>query len=349
MSRDDLHSIGFDDGRIRWLSQPHVHTGLIEDITWNHQSATDILSKFMDRIGNEELWLFKSSIAGDKDIYEADLSSFCQGDNQQRCKDALSKAWQNRCLIEVTPDNFVPVWTYYTSNAWNSLNDGEKNALKGLMDRKGWEQNKLWETQSDEILSTLTKSVKMIPCGEDLGAELPCLPYVMEKNGILGLRVNRWTRRWSEGGQPYVPLNEVTYLSVTTTSVHDSTTVRQWWQEDRGGSSLFVRTNPWAFGIDGFDQNRINEVANSPFTPEIAESYQKGVATANSVWIINPLQDFMAMEQKYWTQDSNAERVNVPGSVNDFNWTYRMPVTVEELAGDASLIGKIKGIVALHK
>ena len=189
----------------------------------------------------------------------------------------------------------------------------------------------------------------MVPCGEDLGAELPCLPYVMEKNGILGLRVNRWTRRWKEGGQPYVPLNEVTYLSVTTTSVHDSTTVRQWWQEDRGGSSLFVRTNPWAFGIDGFDQNRINEIANSPFSPEIAEGYLKGVATANSVWIINPLQDFMAMEKKYWTADSNAERVNVPGSVNDFNWTYRMPVTVEELADDASLIGKIKGIVALHK
>ena len=112
---------------------------------------------------------------------------------------------------------------------------------------------------------------------------------------------------------------------------------------------MFVHTNPWAFGIDGFDQNRINEVANSPFSPEIAEGYLKGVATANSVWIINPLQDFMAMEKKYWTADSNAERVNVPGSVNDFNWTYRMPVTVEELADDASLIGKIKGIVALHK
>ena len=40
----------------------------------------------------------------------------------------------------------------------------------------------------------------------------------MEKNGILGLRVNRWTRRWSEGGQPYVPMNQMTYLSVTTTS-----------------------------------------------------------------------------------------------------------------------------------
>lgn len=349
MSRDDLHNIGFDDGRIRWLSQPHVNTGLIEDITWNHQSATSILSKFMDRIGNEELWLFKSSITGDKDIYEADLSAFCEGDAAQRCKDALSKAWQNRCLIEVTPDHFVPVWTYYTSTAWGTLNDGEKNALKNLISGKEWEQNKLWETQSDEILSTLTKSVKMVPCGEDLGAELPCLPHVMEKNGILGLRVNRWTRRWSEGGQPYVPMNQITYLSVTTTSVHDSTTVRQWWQEDRSGASLFVRTNPWAFGVDGFDSGRIDQIANSPFSPEIAESYLKGVATANSVWIINPLQDYMSMEQKYWLADSNAERVNVPGSVNDFNWTYRMPVTVETLEKDDSLIGKIKNIVAMHR
>ena len=349
LSRDDLHNIGFDDGRIRWLSQPHVPTNLIEDITWNHDKAVAILSKFMDRIGNEELWLFKKSVAGDKDIYESDLNAFCEGDAAQRCKDALSKAWQNRCLIEVTENNFVPVWTYYVSSSWNSLNDGEKNALKNLFSAKEWEQNRLWETQSDEILSTLTNSVKMIPCGEDLGAALQCLPHVMEKNGILSLRVNRWCRKWSEPGRPYVPMNEIPYLSVTTTSVHDSTTVRQWWQEDRDGSSLFVRTNPWAFGVDGFDQNRINEIANSSFTPEIAECYLKGVATSNSAWIINPLQDFMAMEKKYWLADSNAERINVPGSVNDFNWTYRMPVAVEELEKDSALIEKIKGIAALHK
>lgn len=55
------------------------------------------------------------------------------------------------------------------------------------------------------------------------------------------------------------------------------------------------------------------------------------------------------MEQKYWLADSNAERINVPGSVNDFNWTYRMPVTVETLEKDDSLIGKIKNIVAMHR
>lgn len=349
ITREQLHGIGFDDARIRWLSQPHVPTGAIEDITWNHQTATAILSMFMNKIDNQELWLFKDSVTGDKDFFEADFSKYCEGDSAQRSKEVLSKYWQNRCLIEIEKDQFVPVWTYYTSNAWNSLNDGEKERLRGLIGQAEANQDKLWETQSDEILSTLTNSVDMVPCGEDLGANLPCLPGVMDKNGILGLRVMRWTRQWSLPGKPYIPFDQIPYLSVATTSVHDSTTTRQWWVEDREGSSTFVRTNPWAFGIEGWDTQKIEQVASSPFTPQIAECYLKGVAKTNSVWCIHPLQDFLAMEQKYWLADPNAERVNVPGSVNSSNWTYRMPCTVEELEKDKDLIEKIKGIVAMHK
>lgn len=51
ISRDTLHYSGFDDNRIRWLSQPHVPTGAIQDITWNYESATKILSKFAERLG----------------------------------------------------------------------------------------------------------------------------------------------------------------------------------------------------------------------------------------------------------------------------------------------------------
>lgn len=349
MTREQLNNIGMDDGRIRWLSQPHVPTGAIEDITWNHQTATSILEMFMDRIGNEELWLFKKSVNGDKDFYEADISKYCEGDAAQRSKDVLSRYWRDRCLIEIEENKFVPVWTYYESTAWKSLNDDEKNRLKGLIENTERDQDRLWETQSDEILSTLTNSVDMVPCGEDLGAELPCLPGVMDKNEILGLRVMRWTRRWSLPGSPYIPLNEVTYLSVATSSVHDSTTVRQWWGEDRDGASLFVRTNSWAFGIEGWDNQKIEATANSEFTPEIAEGYLKGIAKSNSVWCIHPLQDYLSMDKKYWLEDSNCERVNVPGSVNNFNWTYRMPCTVEELEKNKSLIEKIKGIVAAHK
>lgn len=349
ITRDELHSIGFDDGRIRWLSQPHVSTGAIQDITWNKETATKILEKFMDRIGNEELWLFKKSVSGDKDFYESNLSEFCQGDSEQRVKDKLSLCWRDRCLIEIENDRFVPVWTYYTSTAWNSLNDSEKEKLKSLISQTEYKQDKLWETQSDEILSTLTKSVDMIPCGEDLGANLPCLPHIMTKNNILALRVMRWTRNWELPGKPYVPLKDITYLSVATTSVHDSPTVRQWWHDDREGSSLFVRTNPWAFGIEGWDTEKMERIANSDFSPEIAENYLKAVARANSVWCIHPLQDFIAMNKNYWLQNPSNEQINIPGSVNEFNWTYRIPVSVETLEKDSDLIGKINEIVKLHE
>lgn len=349
ITRQTLNNNGFDNDRIRWLSQPHVPTGAVEDITWNHDSACKILELFMNRVGNEELWLFKDSMTGDKDIYEADLSSFCNEEASGRIKDVLSMYWRNRCLIELSPDNFVPVWTYYESTSWKSLSDDEKNKLKYLIDCAENDQNYLWETQSSEILSELTNSVDMVPCGEDLGANLPCLPGVMDKNNILALRVIRWCRKWAEQPvQPYVPLNELTELSVATSSVHDSPTLRQWWDEDKNGVNLFVRTYPWAFGLEGWDNDAINRVANETFTPEKAQNFLMAVAQARSVWCIHPLQDFLSMEKSYWLENSDAERVNIPGTVSEFNWTYRLPVQLEQISKDESLIAKIKAVASAH-
>ena len=38
----------------------------------------------------------------------------------------------------------------------------------------------------------------------------------------------------------------------------------------------------------------------------------------------------------------------MPGTVTDFNWTYRLPATLESLSKDDALIEKIKSIVAVH-
>ena len=348
--RTQLHNIGFDDSKIRWLSQPHIPTGLIEDITWNHDAAVKILEKFAERIGSEELWLFKDSVSGDKDFYESDLSSLCAKEAEPRIKDALSKIWKDRALISLTPDTFVPLWTYYETTSWKSLNDNEKNQLKGLIDWAENEQNKLWETQSDEILSTLTNSVNMIPCGEDLGANLPCLPSVMQKNGILALRVLRWCRNWNnEPVKPYVPMNQLTELSVATSSVHDSPTLRQWWNQDKEAVSLIVKTYPESFGAEGWDSQKIEKIANEPFNQEKAFQYLVLASKANSVWCIHPMQDFLSTEQKYWLSNPDEERINIPGTVSKFNWTYRLPAFIEEIAKDENLINKIKTITSAHK
>ncbi|MDE5898152.1 MAG: 4-alpha-glucanotransferase [Treponemataceae bacterium] len=349
VSRQELYNAGFDDGRIRWLSQPHVPTGLVEDITWNHDAACAILGQFMNRIGGEELWLFKPELKGDKDICEADLGAWCGEDAARRIKDALSRCWRDRCLIALSEDSFVPVWTYYESSAWKSLSDDERGRLKGLIDHAEWEQSRLWERQSDEILSTLTSSVGMVPCGEDLGADLPCLPSVMDRNGILALRVIRWCRRWKEQPvQPYIPLGELAPLSVATSAVHDSPTLRQWWQEDRNGAALFVRTHPECFGVDPGDWNAVEAAAAAPFSPAAAEGFLSTVARAASVWCIHPAQDFLSLEERYWLSNPQDERVNIPGSVSEFNWTYRLPALLAEINKDENLIAKIKRIAALH-
>ncbi|EID86156.1 4-alpha-glucanotransferase [Treponema sp. JC4] len=340
---EDLYNLGFDDDRIRWLSQPHIPTGVIEDITWNHESAHKILSVFCDKIENEELWRFKKTVKGSQQIYWTDLSAYCNDDAANRIRQKLVDYWSNRTLLEVAKNKFVPLWIYFKSTSWQTLSDREKDSLKKEFDALDAKNEVLWKKQSDEILSALTKSVKMTPCGEDLGVNIECVPVVMEKNGILGLRVIRWTRKWAENGQPYIPFADYTALSVATTSVHDSSTNRQWWNEEKDSAKAFVYENASDFGI-AKDWNEAAKLSNEDFTPELAEKIMLSCAKANSMWFISPIQDFLYMEKRYWLDNAADERINIPGSVSKFNWTYRLPIELEELSKDDTLIEKIKTV-----
>ena len=340
---EDLYNLGFDDDRIRWLSQPHIPTGVIEDITWNHESAHKILSVFCDKIENEELWRFKKTVKGSQQIYWTDLSAYCNDDAANRIRQKLVDYWSNRTLLEVAKNKFVPLWIYFKSTSWQTLSDREKDSLKKEFDALDAKNEVLWKKQSDEILSALTKSVKMTPCGEDLGVNIECVPVVMEKNGILGLRVIRWTRKWAENGQPYIPFTDYTALSVATTSVHDSSTNRQWWNDEKDSAKAFVYENASDFGI-AKDWNEAAKISNEDFTPELAEKIMLSCAKANSMWFISPIQDFLYMEKRYWLDNAADERINIPGSVSKFNWTYRLPIELEELSKDDALIDKIKTV-----
>ena len=343
LKTDDLYTLGFDDDRIRWLSQPHIPTGVIEDITWNHESAHKILSVFCEKLEGEELWLFKKSVKGSQQIYWTNLSEYCNDDAANRIRQKLVEYWSNRTLLEVAKNKFVPLWIYFKSTSWQTLSDREKDILKKEFDALDAKNEALWKKQSDEILSALTKSVKMTPCGEDLGVNIDCVPVVMEKNGILGLRVIRWTRKWAENGQPYIPFADYTPLSVATTSVHDSSTIRQWWNEEKDSAKAFIYENAADFGISK-NWDEAAKIANEEFTPELAEKIMLSCSKANSMWFISPIQDFLYMEKRYWLDNAADERINIPGSVSKFNWTYRLPIEIAELENDSALIEKIKAV-----
>ena len=334
IKKSELYELGFDDDRIRWLSQPHIPTHVIEDITWNHDKAHQILAIFCNKIDGEELWRFDASVKGNKVIEQADLSELCAPEAIDRVKKVLEDYWSDRALLEIAKNKFIPMWTYGKSTAWGTLNDKEKASLLECFDELNVKNEKLWKKQADEIFTAITSAVKMIPCGEDLGVSIDCVPKTMEAHKILGLRVVRWCREWSKPGQPYVPFADYTPLSVTTTSVHDSSTIREWWEVEKDSVREFIKANPSVFEGD------VSEA--SEFSPSIAEAVLKASATSASQWFIPPLQDFLYMSKDLWLEKACDERINIPGTVTAFNWTYRLPCSLEDLSKNEQIIKKIE-------
>ncbi len=335
-TRKQLNDLGFSDDRIKWISEPHIPTGVIEDITWNHEEAVSILSQICNRVNNEELWNFKPELSGDKELYAKTFSNDEQKD--LRIKNALAGKYRDRSLIQIEKDHFIKVYTFENSSAWKTLSYDEQEKLKNLFAQTDAKENELWKKQALSTLGAIVHASDMIPCAEDLGVNLQVMPEVLQKLEILSLKVIRWARKWNEQGQPYIPFNEYPELSVATTSVHDSSTLRQWWNSEKDSVQAFLRDVKIQNCPDG----------NSAFTPEIAEFILKAIATSKSALLINPLQDYLFLEHSFYLENENDERINVPGSVNEFNWTYRIPCMLEEMAENKSLINKIKPIVHLH-
>ena len=91
-------------------------------------------------------------------------------------------------------------------------------------------------------------------------------------------------------------------------------------------------------------ETKAEAVAREEFSPELAEKVLKAAAGSESCWFIPPLQDFLYMDKGLWLDKASDERINVPGTVTEFNWTYRLPCSLEELNANQKLLTKIKEI-----
>lgn len=341
----ELQDAGFSEGRIHWLAEPHIPTSLIEDITWNKDEANDCLQKVCNRLGTEELWNFKQTLKGDKDILETHFFDDAQKDN--RVKNALVEKWKDRTLLKFSEEEFTFVYSFKNSTAWNSLSQEEKEELEKIHTKMNIKENELWKTQALTSLKPICQQTKMTACAEDLGVNLECMQEVLNELSIMSLKVIRWNRFWQKEEQPYVPLNQYPQLSVTTTSVHDSSTLRQWWNSEKQSVVSFLNLTEEDKALS--KQSSVEKPnANENFIANTAQFCLELCANTKSLWFINPLQDYLFLEQKYFLSNADDERINIPGSVNTFNWTYRIPTSIEELTKDEILIKKIQDICNIH-
>ena len=323
----DFKALEFDKGRIRWISEPHIYTGEVWDALkadWGEAiqeeelaaAAAKVFSTALDQIEEEELWLFKKSIQGEKDIAALDI--------HPAAKAFLLKAWGNRIFFKHDNDQFFPVWFYKDGRAYATLSGDEKEQLEALLEEHRLDSEKIWETEGKRLLSVMTASSSMLPCAEDLGAVPACVPRVLTQLNILGLRVVRWHREWGKEGQPFVPFEDYPELSVCTPAVHDSSCLREWWDREA-------------------DQQQFSGFLGVPSLPKVynpgtARIILSKIAAAVSRFRVFQIQDLLHLSTHWYAADPASERINIPGTYNDFNWTYRLPATVSELANDEDLI-----------
>jgi 4-alpha-glucanotransferase len=321
----DLYNIGFNDERITWLSKAHIFEEELRDRLG--AEADLVINLCLDRINNEKIFLFNSQYESEKEISNSQLSD--------RAKSVLIEFLKNVTLLKVKENQFSLSWLYKNTRGYESLNDHEKYNLEEISARCGRESEKIWEENALNLLSFMKDTTEMLVCAEDLGAVPDCVPSVLQSLGILGLKVLRWAREWSAEGEPYTPVRNYPLLSVCTPAVHDSTTLRQWWHEEKDKQAL----------AQGLDVSSLNE---EPSETAI-EFFLQSLLKSSSAICMLQLQDLFALDKTLCDNDMHFERINVPGTVQETNWSYRMNLELEKLLENKNLSGKLQKLISTRK
>jgi 4-alpha-glucanotransferase len=325
LARTELEAMGFDKGRLQWLSVPH---GSGAEIASAHVAGT-----YLKRIGSEDLY----NLAPEYDS-ESALRAL---DEPAAVKSFLLSLHSNRTLLADGPEMYYPAWYLETKKGFQSLSGDEKKSLKDLVGRRRRESEEGWERTGRTLLSVIKDATDMLVCAEDLGDVPRCVPRVLDGLGILGLRIVRWAREYEKtppGRQaPFTPPSRYPLLSVCTPSVHDTSTIRGWWEEDPVERELF------------FDSLGENGACPARMTPELLEKIMGHCGRARSLLCMFQVQDLLDLDEPLWDPDPKAGRVNVPGTVNEENWTWRMPLAVEELSQRSALGVKIRALTSARK
>jgi 4-alpha-glucanotransferase len=167
--------------------------------------------------------------------------------------------------------------------------------------------------QGEEVIGMIKQVVGATELiAEDLGTVPPWVRESLTRLGVPGYKVMQWERDWGHGDEPF--LSPATYpeLSLATTGTHDTEPLTAWWHaQPVGEREKFVRS----LKLEG-QVNPRRMLEESARFAILALLY-----TAPSRLVIIPIQDLFG-----WSA-----RINRPGTISAWNWTYRIPLTLERM------------------
>ncbi|BDD05985.1 4-alpha-glucanotransferase [Aureibacter tunicatorum] len=229
------------------------------------------------------------------------------------------------------PNNFHPRIELQKTESFAYLDGASQWKIDQLyVDYYFKRQEEFWEEKAMIKLPALKEASNMMMCGEDLGMVPACVPGVMTKLGILGLNIQRMPK---DPSRQFLNPSEADYLSVVSPSTHDMSTIRAWWEEDRGTTQQYFNAELGRHGI-------APEYCDIDIATQINEQHLYSPA----MWAIFPIQDLFAMEESLRVDDPKSERINDPANPEN-KWNYRMHITLEDLISNANFNEKLARLI----
>jgi 4-alpha-glucanotransferase len=155
---------------------------------------------------------------------------------------------------------------------------------------------------------------------EDLGVVPDFVRESLTRLGVPGYRVFRWEKDVDVFRDPaaWPP------VSVATTGTHDTESLADWYDELEAAEREAFWEIPGLEGLRGKER----------FDDEVREAVLAALYRSPSELALVPFQDAMGAR----------ERVNVPGTLNAENWSYRMPMRIDELAADEPTSTRLRAL-----
>ncbi len=214
-------------------------------------------------------------------------------------------------------NKFHPRINMHLTQTYNELDETQKETLNKIYDDYFYHRNEaLWKAEALKKLPKIIEASDMLVCGEDLGMVPACVPEVMQQLNILSLEVQRMPKKF---GATFVNPKENPYLSVDTTSTHDTSTLRGWWEENGELTNRFYR-------------EMLGHHEGAPYfaEPWVCKEIIKQHMESSSMWVIIPIQDYIAMDGDFRWDQTQREQINIPANPHH-HWCYKMYQSIEEL------------------
>jgi len=238
---------------------------------------------------------------------------------QRKIRNGLFNLVSNVIFLELGEDQWHPRVNMHSTSSYMELDDHSKMKLDMIYNDFYYRRhNDFWHQKGMEKLPAIISASEMLVCGEDLGMVPDCVPPIMDALDILTLEIQRMPKN---PDKEFAHPADAPYLSVCTTSTHDMSTIRGWWESNREAIQRFYNLE---LGNNG----------EAPFygEPWICQQILTQHLFSSAMWTIFPVQDLLAIDGSLRWDETHEEQINVPSDVRH-HWKFRMYQSIEELEG----------------